>query len=98
MHEPGTAIQTSTCPHPWVGANQNTLATLACGDSITGYSWSDYAKSFVHFFGDMGAAAGKLFRGCSVVAARGFGARHASSFMPFNLRHTADMIVGKVIG
>lgn len=52
MHEMGTAVQTSMVIRlPWIGAAPNTLATLAVGDSVSGYVQSNYSRSFVHFTG-----------------------------------------------
>lgn len=52
MHEMGTAIQTQMVIRlPWIGATPSTLATLASGDSVTGYIQSNYSRSFVHFTG-----------------------------------------------
>ncbi len=98
MHEPGTAVQTMMILHlPWIGKDLAQLAALATAAGITGYTFSDYAKSFVHFVGDAGAGAGKLYRGCAVVASNLLG--DYGNFKPYDKSaDDADMIIGRVIG
>jgi hypothetical protein len=100
-HEMGTAIRTNFVLRvPWIGATPTTIATLAASDSITGYtpptSWN---KSFTHFTGAVGAGAGNLFPGCSVVASDQFGAADAGHYAPYNSSiHKPDQIIGRVLG
>jgi hypothetical protein len=101
MHEPGTAVQTKYVLRlPWVGATPDTITSLAATDGVAGYAgMTDFAKSFVHFTGTAGNAAGNLFPGCFVVPSIGNGYRDAGCYAPFNPAiHSIDNVVGKVIG
>lgn len=101
MHEPGTAIQTSMVLRvPWIGKDlaQLEAAATTAGLSVpTEYNFPDYSKSFVHFSGDLGAGAGKLFRGCAVVASDAHS--DSGNYRPFNsAKDNADQVIGRVIG
>ena len=101
MHEPGTAVQTKYVLRiPWIGATPDAITGLAATDGVVGYAgMTDFAKSFVHFTGTAGNAAGDLFPGCSVVPSIGNGYRDTGCYAPFNPAiHKADNIVGKVVG
>lgn len=70
MHEMGTAVQTAMVVRlPWIGAAPNTLATLAAGDSVTGYVQTNYSRSFVHFTGT--PAFGSMVQGSSALGDAG---------------------------
>jgi hypothetical protein len=99
MHQMGCDIQTEKVLRlPWIGATPTTLATLASTDSVAGYTYSDFARSFVHFTGTMGNASGNLFYGCSVVPSS-VDSLDAGNYAPFDPTiHSSDQIVGKVIG
>lgn len=100
MHEPGTAIQTTWHVRvPYIGASATALADAATALSVTGYSQTDFSRSFVCALGSLSSADGGLFRGCSVVPAHKFGAKMTGNFMPYNSTiHKPDQIVGKVLG
>lgn len=99
-HEPGTTIKTHFAIRvPWVGKSPAWLDTLASNLSITGYAQTDFARSFVHFTGDLGNAVGKLFPGCAVVASDQFSFGDSGHYAPYDsTKHGFDQIVGKVIG
>lgn len=100
MHEPGTAIKTHFVLRlPWIGDSPTKLTSIASGLSITGYSQTDFSRSFVHCTGAMGNTAGKLFPGCSIVASDGFGFIDSGHYAPYDGdKHEYSQIVGKVLG
>jgi hypothetical protein len=99
MHEMGTAIQTQfVLKTPWIGATPTTLQTLANGDGITGYI-QGLGRSFTHFTGTKGAAAGDFSYGSAVVASSAANGTDAGNFAPYNSAiHTPADIIGRVIG
>jgi hypothetical protein len=100
MHEMATAIQTSYVLRlPWIGVSLTDLASVATGLSITGYTQSDYSRSFVHFTGTKGVAAGQFHRGGLVVASDLNQGRDAGNYRPYNSStDVIDQIVGRIIG
>lgn len=98
MHEMGTAIQTEFVLRlPWIGTSPSDLTTVATNLSITGYTQSNYGRSFVHFTGTKGASAGNLYLGCLVKASEALG--DAGHYAPFvEGTDTIDLKVGRVIG
>lgn len=99
MHEMGTAIQTQfVLKLPWIGAAPNTLQTLANTDGITGYV-QGIGRSFTHFTGAKGAAAGQFSFGTPVVASSAGYGTDAGNFAPYNsINYAPGDIIGRVIG
>jgi hypothetical protein len=99
MHEMGTAIQTQfVLKLPWIGATPTTLTSLASGDGVTGYAQL-FGRSFTHFTGAMGAAAGQFGYGSGVVASAAGNGSDAGNFAPYNSTiDTPQDLIGRVIG
>jgi hypothetical protein len=99
MHEMGTAIQTQfVLKLPWIGATPTTLETLATSDGIVGYVQGP-GRSFTHFTGAVGSAAGDFSYGTPVVASSAANGTDAGNFAPYNSSiHTPGDIIGRVIG
>jgi hypothetical protein len=96
--EPGNAIRTTfVLRMPWIGPTPDYLAKVAAVDGVTGYTQTEYSKSFTHFTGVKGNAAGQLFQGCLVVPSTAPGdAGNYTAFDP--AKHSIDQVVGRVIG
>jgi len=100
MHEMGNAIQTKFCVRvPWIGATPKTLAGYGTNDGLTGYSQTDFSRSFAHFTGVKADAIGSLFPGAAVVASRFQGAGDSGNYAPYDpTKNNADEIIGRVLG
>jgi len=100
IHEMATAVRTSFVVRlPWIGATPSTLQQLAQTLNITGYTQTDWSRSFAHFTGAAGSAYGQLFPGCSVVPSDRFGAVDAGNYAPYDPNiHKPDQICGRVLG
>jgi hypothetical protein len=98
MHEMGTAIVSSIYLRlTWIGDNTTDLTTVASGLSITGYTQTNYGRSFVHFTGAKGTSAGQFHVGSLVKASEALG--DAGHFAPFNTTSDkVDLAVGRVMG
>lgn len=98
MAEMGNAIRTTfVLRMPWIGETPSYLQTIADSDGIQGYTQSAYSKSFTHFTGVKGNAAGQLFPGALVVPSTFAG--DAGNYMPFDpTKHDISQVVGHVMG
>lgn len=98
MHEMATAIQTSYVLRvPWIGATPTTLTTIASTNTVSGYTQSDYSRSFIHYTGAAGSASNQLHLGGLVVGSRQF--NDYGHYAPYDPAvHDAADIAGRVIG
>lgn len=104
MHEMGTAVQTKfVLRMPWIGATPTAIGELAA--SVTGYSQTDFGRSFVHFTGGTSGKPNQLL-GASIVGSTFGNGTDAGNYSIYNSTarwtgdavSTYDEIIGKVIG
>lgn len=98
MHEMGTAVRTEFYLRlTWIGNNTTDLATVASGLSISGYTQSNESRSFVHFTGAKGAAAGGLHVGALVKASTALGDSGHYGLLNTAAGDGADEKIGRVL-
>jgi hypothetical protein len=97
-HEMGIPFQTqNVLKLPWIGATPTTLTTLTNTDGVVGYNQL-FGRSFTHFTGALGSAAGQFGFGSAVVASSAGNGTDAGNFAPYNAAvHTPSDIIGRVI-